>query len=122
MGHTLSTGLILLVFIFALLGAIANAMLAWLNQKPRPPFDGGSFAASFIVSVAAAVGIAEVFNYAGVTNTTLACFGAFLSGMGGNGVVGGIAGAIVQKQVPATVPAAVKSRPQFILGYFYRRV
>lgn len=84
---TMSTGIIILVVLFALLGGVANALLAWLNQKPRPLFDWGSFAAAFIVALGAAAAIAEGFNYAGITNNVLACIGAFLSGMGINSAV-----------------------------------
>lgn len=122
MNPTLSTSLVLLVALFAFLGAMAAGMLLWLNQKPRPPFDAGSFAVTAITAVGAAIGIAEVFNYTGVTNTTLACFAAFLSGMGGNTVIGGIAGAVVKKPVPAAKVGGFSPRPQFIWGAFYRRI
>ena len=102
--------IIILVLVCALVGGLANALLAWLKEKPLPPFDGGSFAASAIVSLGAAAAIAVGFNYSGITNIVLACLGAFIAGMGGNGLVSGVAGAVVSK------PAG------FMLGAWHRRV
>lgn len=129
MGPTMSTGIILLVTLFALLGGLAAAMLVWLNQKPRPPFDVGSFAASFIISLAAAFGIAETFNYLAITNTALACFAAFLSGMGGNTLIGGVAGAVLNRPTAEPVPGIAgqatftsSKKGRFIPDWFYRRI
>lgn len=118
----MSTNIILLVTLFAFLGGVANAILAWLSQKPRPPFDSGSFTVSLIISLAAGFGIAETFNYASVTNNILACFAAFISGMGGNGLISGIAGAVVSKPSPSTINLQSVLRGRFIWGAFYRRI
>lgn len=118
----MSTQIILMVTLFALLGGLANALLTWLNQKPRPPFDPGSFAASFIICLATAFGIAETFNYSGVTNLALAYFAAFLAGMGGQGAIGGIAGAIIKRPQPQPTPALKAGIGRWIPDQFFRRI
>lgn len=85
--------MIILVVIFAFLGGIAIALLAWSKQTPPEPFDMRKFIPSLIAAIIGAVGIAAVFNYSGITNTYLACIGAFLAGAGVTSGVSNVSGA-----------------------------
>jgi hypothetical protein len=124
----MSTAIIILVAFFAWLGAVANAFLQWASQSPRPPLSGVSVLTALIVSAGTAAGIAEGFNYSGITNNALSCIGAFLSGMGLTAAISGVAGAFI-KSIAPHAPAKIsppsglttKASSRYIFMAFYRR-
>jgi hydrogenase/urease accessory protein HupE len=103
-----STLVIIMVALFALLGGIANGMLAWARQNPPEPFDLRKFLVSFITAFIAAVGIAAVFDYANIKSIALAYLGAFLSGAGATSAVSNISGAIAMRALATLNKATLK--------------
>lgn len=86
---------VLIVGAASFLGAMAVALLGWLQQDPAVPFEVRKFAGSIIRGLVAAVGIAAVFNYAGATPPIMYLI-AFLGGAGidagGSRIAGSIPG------------------------------
>ena len=98
----MTTEVVIFVFIAALLGGVANALLGWAKQTPPENFDWRKFITTLLTSIIGAAVITAGYNYSGVSNALIEYIGAFLAGAGVASGVTNVSGAIAARAAKLT--------------------